>query len=383
MIYFDNAATSFPKPDSVWQAALRCQRCYGANPGRAGHALAARASEEVFAAREALASFFGAQTENTVFTFNCTHAINLALKGVLRPGDHVIISSLEHNAVLRPLARMQSDGAITFDVAQIAPGNEAETLRRVEALIQPNTALLFVTHVSNVFGTVLPLRSLSALAARHGLLFGVDAAQSAGTLPLHLENDGIDLLCFPGHKGLFGPMGTGALLLSPRVHPRALMEGGTGSFSLQQTQPDILPEGLESGTLNLPGIVGLHAGVRFVQQTGLSAIREHEEALCETLRTDLSVIRGISLFDEMAPASRRTLLSFAMNGRSAEEVEEALSRCGFAVRAGFHCAALAHTRHPSTQTGTVRVSPSVFNTKKQIKNLSFCLNQIAMQKNLC
>lgn len=375
MIYLDNAATTFPKPESVGRAVADCLRCYAANPGRSGHRLAAKASAQVFAAREALASLFGAQTERTVFTSGCTHAVNLALKGVLQKGDHVIISSLEHNAVLRPLERLRRDGVVTYDIAAVAPDDEMQTVRNVEALIRPETRLLFVTHVSNVFGTVLPLRALSRLADSRGLLFGVDAAQSAGVFPLSLETAAIDLLCLPGHKGLFGPMGTGALLLSPRVDPLPLLEGGTGSLSLEPEMPRMLPERLESGTLNLPGVAGLLAGLRFVAATGTDAVRSHEEALCKALREDLSVIPGVRLFGP----EKQTLLSFSVMGRSSEEIGALLDRCGFAVRAGFHCAALAHTLHPSTETGTVRVSPSVFNTKKQIKNLSFCINQIAMR----
>lgn len=375
MIYLDNAATSFPKPVSVSRAVVDCMCCYGANPGRAGHALAAKASEQLFLARERLASFFGAKTERTVFCNNCTHAVNLALKGVLRQGDHVIISSLEHNAVLRPLERLRQDGIVTYDIAQVVFDDSAQTVQNAEALIRPETRLLFVTHVSNVFGIALPLEDLSHLAQKHDMLFGVDAAQSAGVYPLSLEKTGIDLLCLPGHKGLFGAMGTGALLLSDRVEPQPLLEGGTGSLSLQKDMPQSLPERLESGTVNLPGIVGLHAGLRFVSGQGIDAIRCYEQALCSTLREDLSVIPGVHVFGREGG----TLLSFALDGITSETIGFELDRCGFGVRAGFHCAALAHTRHPSTATGTVRVSPSIFNTKKQIKNLCFCLNKIAKQ----
>ena len=280
--------------------------------------------------------------------------------------------------MLRPLERLRQDGIVTYDIAQVVPKDTAQTLRNVQALIRPETRLLFVTHVSNVFGTVLPLAELSLLAQKRGLLFGVDAAQSAGVYPISLEQTGIDLLCLPGHKGLFGPMGIGALLLSSRGDPLPLMEGGTGSLSLQRTMPESLPDRLESGTLNLPGIAGLYAGLRFVQKHGVKAILAHEQALCRCLREDLSAIPGVHLFGEEG----NTLLSFALEGRSSEEVGAWLDRCGFAVRAGFHCAALAHTRHPSTDSGTVRVSPSVFNSIKQIKNLSFCLNQIALRKDL-
>ena len=380
MIYFDNAATTFPKPDCVRCAMADCMRCFAANPGRAGYRLALQAGERVFEARQALASFFGGETERTVFTLNCTHAVNFALKGVLHKGDHVIISSLEHNAVLRPLEAMRETGTITYDVARVDPQSDQQTLENVRALIRPETRLLFVTHVSNVFGTVLPVASLSALAAKHDLLFGLDAAQSAGVYDLRMDALGIDLLCMPGHKGLYGPMGTGALLLSKRVTPRSLIEGGTGSLSLQREQPDFLPDALESGTLNLPGICGLGAGVSFVRRIGVGAIRAHEEGLIHLLREDLSVIPNVETFDAMAGGRRGTLLSFRISGQSAEEAGALLDRCGFAVRAGYHCASLAHTTHETADTGTVRVSPSVFSTKNQIKNLSFSLNQIAMGK---
>ena len=383
MIYLDNAATTFPKPQCVLQAVQRCLRCYAANPGRAGHALAAMADETVFETRRALAAFFGADVTRTAFCFNCTHAINTALKGVLQKGDHVIISSLEHNAVLRPLEHLRQNGVIEYDILQVAPENDVLTLQRAAALIQPQTRLLFVTHVSNVFGTVLPIRKLAALANAHGILFGVDAAQSAGVFDLNLQADAIDLLCIPGHKGLFGPMGTGALLFSTKVTPAPLLQGGTGSLSLEKQQPDVLPDQFESGTLNLPGIAGLSAGLRFLKQTGTAAIRAHEAELISSLREDLSVISGVRLYDELRSAQPQTLLSFSVASMSSEEVGSALNQFGFAVRAGFHCAALAHTRHGSSESGTVRVSPSVFNTKKQIKSLSFCINQIAKRHFLC
>ncbi len=376
MIYLDNAATTFPKPDCVYRAVSECLRCFGANPGRAGHRLSAKAAERVYETREEIAAFFGGSPERTAFTLNCTHAINFALKGVLQKGDHVIISSLEHNAVLRPLEAMKEAGVITFDVARVVPQNEKATLENVRALLRPETRLLFVTHVSNVFGTVLPVEQLASFARSRGLLFGLDAAQSAGVFDISMEKLPVDLLCLPGHKGLFGPMGTGALLLSDRVSPRPLIEGGTGSFSLQHRQPDVLPDALESGTLNLPGICGLGAGLSFVRRVGTKAILQHETQLMRLLREDLSVIPGVERFGE-AP---ETLLSFRIAGQPAEQTGSLLDRMGVAVRAGYHCAALAHTSFETTDTGTVRVSPSLFNTKNQIKNLSFSVNQIAMGK---
>ena len=381
MIYLDNAATSFPKPPGVLCAVQQCLNCFGANPGRGGHRLAARADEVVFETRQALAAFFGGDVQRTVFCSNCTHAINLALKGTLKKGDHVIISSLEHNAVLRPLERLRQTKGIDYDILKIDPLDTKNTAARAKSLRRPETRLLFVTHVSNVFGTVLPLRALSAFAKQQGLLFGVDAAQSAGVFELNLQDDGIDLLCMPGHKGLFGPMGTGVLLFSERVLPEPLMEGGTGTLSLERTQPLQPPERYESGTLNLPGIAGLGAGLQFIRQSGgTAAVRSHENALIRILREDLSVIPGINLYDSLQSDATQTLLSFSMRQRPSEEIAAQLDTSGFAVRAGYHCAALAHTMHATDKDGTVRVSPSVFNTKKQIKNFAFCMNQIALRK---
>jgi len=381
MIYLDNAATSFPKPACVLRAVQQCQSCFAANPGRGGHKLAVKAAETVFETRQALAAFFGGDVQRTVFCSNCTHAINLALKGSLKQGDHVIISSLEHNAVLRPLERLQAEHRVSYDVLQIDPKSTRTTLERAQALLRPETRMLFVTHVSNVFGTVLPIRALSLFAKTHGLLFGVDAAQSAGVLELDLKRDGIDLLCMPGHKGLFGPMGTGVLLFSDRVQPETLMEGGTGTLSLEKQQPQVLPEMYESGTLNLTGIAGLGAGLRFIGSNGgTKMICAHEVELIRTLREDLSVIRSIDLYDNLRSTAAQTVLSFSLPDLGSEALASMLDSNGFAVRAGYHCAALAHTTYDTAGGGTVRVSPSIFNTKKQIKNFAFCVNQIAMRK---
>ncbi|MBQ7598642.1 MAG: aminotransferase class V-fold PLP-dependent enzyme [Clostridia bacterium] len=383
MIYLDNAATTFPKPACVRNAMAQCMNCYAANPGRGAHPLSMRASEALFDARNTLAGFFGADPVRTIFTANCTHAINYALKGVLQKGDHVIISSLEHNAVFRPLYQMKTNGTITFDVAKVVPNDDEQTLQNFAACMNDRTRLIFCTHVSNIFGTELPIRKLAALAHKNGLLFGLDAAQSAGVFPLQMGTDGIDLLCVPGHKGLFGPMGTGALLFGENIAPVSIMEGGTGSLSMQAEQPNEYPDRLESGTVNLPGIVGLAAGIHFLNRAGgCAAVHEWEAFLTNTLKEDLSVIRGVRQFD-LVQNKDASLLSFVIDGVSVEETAELLGTCGFAVRAGFHCAALAHTSMGTAETGTVRVSPGFFNTKKQIKNFSFSVNQIAMEKKVC
>ena len=383
MIYLDNAATTFPKPECVTRAMMNCMQSYAANPGRGSHCLSMRAGEALFDARQTLASFFGCSPERVIFTANCTQAINYALKGVLKQGDHVIISSLEHNAVYRPLFRMQEEGLIRFDVAEVVPRNDEKTVANFENLICEKTKLIFTTHVSNVFGTQLPIERLANLAHSRGLLFGVDAAQSAGVYQINMQKTGIDMLCVPGHKGLFGPMGTGAILFGENVSPEPIMEGGTGSLSLQAQQPADYPDRLESGTVNLPGIVGLREGIRFLNRIGgPAAVHEKEKQLICLLKSDLNCIPNIRVFDEMQDDDA-ALLSFNIGELPAEQTAQLLNRRGFAVRGGYHCAALAHEAMKTTARGTVRVSPGYFNTKKEIKSFIFSVNQIAMQNKVC
>ena len=383
MIYLDNAATTFPKPDCVKNAMSDCMRCFAANPGRGSHRLSARAGEILFDARETLAAFFGGSPERVVFTLNCTQAINYALKGVLKKGDHIVISSLEHNAVYRPLFRMQQDGLIEFDTANVVPGSDAKTVQNFAGLIKENTRMIFTTHVSNVFGTELPVAALSELARKNGLLFGLDAAQSAGIYPIDMQARQIDLLCMPGHKGLLGPMGTGVFMFGQAVDPAPIMEGGTGSLSLQAAQPAEYPDRLESGTVNLPGIAGLCEGVQFLRRIGgPEAVHDKEMRLVRSLKEGLHNIPGAKVFDHMQ-SDDGALLSFNVENQPAEETALLLSRCGLAVRGGYHCAALAHESAGTAALGTVRVSPGYFNTIKQIKSFIFSVNQIALKKKIC
>lgn len=378
MIYLDNAATTFPKPAQVVSTAACAMRFYGANPGRGGHKISAKAGEAVFSCREKLAQMFSCSEERTVFTLNCTHSINLALKGILKKGNHVIISSLEHNSVLRPLETMREKGKITYDVAFVEPRDDQKTVSNFEKLIRPETRLIICTHASNVFGTVLPVKKLSALCKKHGLLFALDCAQSAGILPVNMEKDGIDIVCAPGHKGLFGPMGTGVLMFSNRVEIESLVQGGTGSLSLQKSQPKIYPDSLESGTVNLPGIAGLSAGLDFIRSCGgEKAIHEKEAYLIKTLKEDLSVIKNVTVFENMHSEIYSPVLSLLVNGEHSEQTAQKLDDRNIAVRAGYHCSYLAHNFCKTTRSGTVRVSPSIFNTKSDVKYFVFCLNLIA------
>ena len=378
MIYLDNAATTFPKPAQVISACVGAMRFYGANPGRGGHKMSARAGETVFGCREKLAQMFSCKEERTVFTLNCTHSLNLAVKGVLKKGDHAIISSLEHNSVLRPLENMREKGLISYDVAAVEPLDDEKTVKNFERLIRPNTRLILCTHASNVFGTVLPVKKLSALCKKHGLIFALDCAQSAGIFPIDMEKDGIDIVCAPGHKGLFGPMGTGILMFSENVEIESLVQGGTGSLSLQKSQPGIYPDSLESGTVNLPGIAGLSAGLDFIKSRGGErAIHEKETYLMKILKEDLSVIKNITVFDNMHSKIYSPTLSFVVDGEHSEQTAQKLDDRNIAVRAGYHCSYLAHSFCKTTRSGTVRVSPSVFNTKSDVKFFVFSLNLIA------
>ena len=379
MIYLDNAATSFPKPPSVVNAAAGAMRFFGANPGRGGHKLSAKAGETVFECREKLSEMFSCDVERTVFTLNCTHALNTAIKGVLKKGDRVIISSLEHNSVLRPLQTLFEKGVIGYDVAAVDPKNDEATLKNFESLIRPNTKMILCTYASNVFGTVLPVKKLAALCKKRRLFFALDCAQSAGIFPVNMEKDGVDILCAPGHKGLFGPMGTGILLFSKGVEIESLTQGGTGSLSLQKSQPKIYPDSLESGTVNLPGICGLSAGLDFIKaQGGETAIHERENYIMKILKEDLHSIKNITVYDNMHGKIFAPTLSFTVNGVHSERTAEELDEKNIAVRAGYHCSFLAHNFCKTTQNGTVRVSPGFFSTKEDVKYFAFCLNRIAM-----
>lgn len=384
MIYLDNGATSFPKPRSVIDAMAYYQRCVGANPGRGGHRLTMKAGEKVFAAREKLASVFGAESERVIFTSNCTCALNCAIKGSVSKGDHVIISSLEHNSVLRPVHRLSEIGLITYDVAYVNPLSDEETLSNFEKLIKPNTSLIVCTYVSNVFGTVLPIRKIARLCKKHKIRFILDGAQAAGAFEINMRDMGIDILCLPCHKGLLGPMGTGAMIIEESTELQSNVEGGTGSFSLQKEQPDILPDKFESGTQNLPGIAGVYEGIRFIGNFGGErAVHEKEMYLSRILKEDLSVIKNVQLFTFMQGESKSPLVAFNIRNTHSEEVSTYLDKHNVAVRSGYHCSYLAHSYYNTEEKGAVRVTPGIFNTKKDVKTLSFLINRFAIDNKIC
>lgn len=367
MIYFDNGATTFPKPRSVVNAVERTMRYYGANPGRSGHKISLKASEIMYDCRKNAAEFFNADSpENIVFAYNCTTALNFVIKGILKEGDHAVISSLEHNAVLRPLESMKENG-VEYSIADYSPDDE-ETIDNFRNAIRPNTKLVICTHASNVFGVKLPVERIAALCRIHGVLFCVDAAQTAGVVPISLKDSCIDFLCTAGHKGLYGPMGTGILAINSEILPESLIQGGTGSFSSDRKQPSILPDRYESGTPNLPGIAGLNEGIKFVMKKTERNIEKYESDLALRLYQKLKKIPGVLLYtDSPKPHRSVPVISFNIDGLDSEETSTILDkRFNIAVRAGLHCAPLAHEFFGTQDSGTVRTVLSVFSTREQV-----------------
>ena len=377
MIYLDNAATSFPKPESVYQALDRFARTDLANPGRAGHKMALAAEHALDDCRHLLNQLFhGEGPERFIFTLNCTDALNMAFKGLLIERDHVITSDLEHNSVSRPLRQMELDGRITLTRVKADSGGTIDPNDIRRAIITP-TRLVALTHASNVLGTVQPIAEVGAIGREHGLLFLVDAAQTAGVLPIDTQAMNIDLLAFPGHKSLLGPTGTGALYVGPRAQVRAWREGGTGGDSSSETQPREFPYFLEGGTPNVLGVAGLAAGIKYVQDQGMARIHAHEVKLTERLWRRLDEMPQYQVFGQRDLARRVGALSFRTHVLPAPEVGGILDQAfEVAVRPGLHCAPYIHRSLGTFPEGTVRVSPGPFSTEQDIDHLAGALSEI-------
>lgn len=371
MIYLDNSATTYPKPQGVRQAMHRALVEYGANPGRSGYGMCLRTTQAVYECRKLAADFFGAAgPECVLFQPSCTQALNLVLKGALKAGDHVVVSDLEHNAVMRPLTALASRG-ITYTVAKVVSGDNDATLESFRKALGPKTKLVVCTMASNVFGIRVPVERITALAHQYGVKVCVDAAQGAGLIPIHIGESGIDYLCCAGHKGLYGPMGTGLLVLrEPEELLGTLVEGGTGTQSRNLQQPEEVPERYESGTQNVPGILGLGAGIEFVRRRGPERICREELQKLRYLHGRLSKMGKVTLY---TPPPEEPwfvpVLSFNLDGVPSERTGEFLANGGIAVRCGLHCAPLAHEKLGTLETGTVRVSPSVFTRKEDMDAL--------------
>ena len=319
MFYFDNAATTYPKPVCVVNAVRNALVSYGGNPGRGGHNMAMKVSEKIYSVRSAAADFFHTESQNVVFTQNCTMSLNMAIKGILKEDDHAVISCLEHNAVTRPIHKMQKDGMITYDIAKVYEGDTRKTVRSFENLIQDDTRAIICTHASNVTGVVLPIREIGALCKKYGIIFIVDAAQSAGVLPIDMQECNINILCMPGHKGLYGTPGSGMLLINGELSLQTILEGGTGSLSASLDQPDFSPDRFESGTINTPGILSLGAGMSFIRCVGREKIYRHEFDLCKKVYEELACLDDVCVYNrEYVYGMTAPIVSFNIRGISAE-----------------------------------------------------------------
>jgi cysteine desulfurase family protein len=377
MIYLDNAATSFPKPEAVYQALDAFARTNLANPGRAGHKMALAAEHALDDCRHLLNQFFhGEGPERFVFTLNATDALNMAFKGVLAEGDHVITSDLEHNSVSRPLRAMQLAGRITLTRIHADGGGTLDP-DAVKQAITPRTRMIALTHASNVLGTVQPIAKVGRIVREHDLLFLVDAAQTAGVIPIDVREMSIDLLAFPGHKSLLGPTGTGALYVGPRAKVGAWREGGTGGDSSSETQPRVFPYFLEGGTPNVLGVAGLAAGIKYVNDQGIDRIRAHETALTERLWQRLETMGDFKVFGHRHMSQRVGTLSFHTDAVAAPELGGILDQAfDIAVRPGLHCAPYIHRSLGTFPDGTVRVSPGAFSTDADMDHLARALAEI-------
>lgn len=377
MVYWDNAATTWKKPMTVRQAVCQALSLYSANPGRAGHKMSLEAAEQVYLCRQAVADFFGLpDPSGVVFTLNCTAALNTVIRGVLDKSGRAVTSDLEHNAVMRPLAAL-SDHANRYDVVEWCADEDA-LVERFRRAIRPDTRLMICTHASNVFGVALPIRKLGELAHRYGLLLCVDAAQTAGVLPIDMEQDHIDYLCVAPHKGLYAPMGTGILLCRESEKIPPLVRGGTGSQSLSLLQPEELPDRLESGTPNVSGICGVRAGVEFVSKLGRDRIYRHEIELLQYVYDRLKQNPDMRLYTPRPQIGYAApVLSVNIRDVPSEEVAAALNERHIAVRAGLHCAPAAHRRFGTIEQGTVRLAPSAFSSRDEAEYICKVFSQIA------
>lgn len=376
MIYLDNAATTWPKPPEVQQSMIEALNL-GGNAGRGGHSASVQAQRLLHQVREDLCEFLGAdEPTQVIFTHNATHALNQALFGLLQPGDHVITSSLEHNAVTRPLKVLADQGVEVTEIL-VVPEQEFPWAEYEQAF-RKNTKLVVTIHASNVTGTLLPIERIGRIARRHGAFYLLDASQTAGVFPLDLGHVPLDLLAFPGHKGLLGPQGTGGLILKPYVKLKPLLYGGTGSLSESDEQPDFLPDALESGTLNGAGIAGLGAGLRYLKAQGLDKIRYQEQTLCRRLTQGLLEIPELTLYGGTDASAKAPIVSFNIGDLDSTFVAFTLEQtAGIVARAGLHCAPHAHRTLGTMEQGVVRLSPSHFTTEEEIDRTIDAVKMVA------
>ncbi len=376
-LYFDNAATSWPKPEAVYKAAEIQMREACGNPGRSGHTRTLEADRLIYRTREAAARLFNiSDPARVVFTYNATDALNIALKGFLKAGDHVLYTAMDHNSVLRPLGRLRRDELITSTMIPCSDQGYPD-LDYLEHSYRPETSLLVINHASNVTGAIAPLSDMIASAHKRGIKVLVDAAQTAGVVPIDTQKEEIDFLAFTGHKGLLGPTGTGGLYVSSGLDLNPLREGGTGSQSEMDLHPASMPERLEAGTLNSSGLAGLLEGITFILNTGVEEIQKSESHLRQYLYTKLQSINALTLYGPGDSGQAAAVVSFTLENADSGEIGYILeSSYGILCRTGLHCAPLAHQAIGTFPEGTVRLSPGFFTAEKDIDYLVNALNEI-------
>jgi len=377
MIYLDNAATTYPKPEKVYDAIMDCMKNYCANPGRAGHKLAMRAAREIYDARENIAKLFNVDNPmNIVFTNNATDSLNLAIKGVVKRGDHIITTSMEHNSVIRPIKALEKQGIESTIVQCNKEG--FLNIEELEKAIKPNTKLIVTTHASNVVGTLVDIKQVGEVAKEHNILYLVDASQTAGVYDINVVDINVDMIAAPGHKCLLGPQGTGILYIRDGLIVDILKEGGTGSKSEDLFQPELLPDKYEAGTHNTPGIVGLNEGIKFILEKGIDNIRAHEEELCKYMLEKLEEVPNIIIYGTKDSKKRAAVIAINIGNMDSGEITFLLdSEYQIATRSGIHCSPLAHQTLGTLEQGVVRFSLGYFNTKTEIDEAIKALKEIS------
>lgn len=365
--YFDNAASSWPKPPAVIEAMNQCMVEYAANPGRGSHRMAVKASRALFETRKNIAKLFGIKNPNDIaFALNTTAALNLAIKGFVQTGDHVICTAVEHNSVRRPLEYLKSTKAIEITYLNSDSQGNID-IQQLKQSIRSNTKLMVVNHSSNLLGSILPIDLINDVISKHGIKLLVDAAQTAGTIPIDVNGMGIHMLAFPGHKGLLGPQGTGGLYIHPDIHLEPLLHGGTGSQSEEVDQPSIRPDRYEAGTQNTVGIAGLNEGVKFVLNETVEKIHNKERDLVQRLMEGLIELKKVQILGPSPGEDRTGIVSFNVNNADSSEVAFILDQSfQIAVRSGYHCTPLAHQTAGTLQTGAIRASVGYFTTVDEV-----------------
>lgn len=377
MIYFDNAASTFPKPPCVIDEICKCMKKYCGNPGRSSHALSIKSAEKIYEARQYLSELFGAEAENVVFTYNATYALNIVIKSYIKYSSHILISDMEHNSVLRPVYELSKQKLCTYDVFNTS-GTEEEIIDRIKKSIKSNTKMLICTHASNICSRKLPIEKIGQICIEKEIFFVVDGAQSAGIYDINVKKMNINALCIPGHKSLYGPQGVGAIIFNSDLVGRSFIQGGTGINSLELEMPDILPEAYEAGTLSTPLIAGLCESLKWLKAIEIDKIRRYEEDLYSYLLKKLKSEENIVIYE--GSSSPGNTLIFNVKGISSVDISNNLDVRGICTRSGFHCAPLAHNALNVGSDGAVRVSLGIYNTKNEINTLFDALIDIIQQK---